>query len=157
MRIVVRPARGGRRKVGLAVHSAGSGRISLQRWPSSAAVYLAQADALVIEAYAKRRLADEYDAAQERDEVAGPLGGGERSGRERSPTAATVADFGLTPKPWASKRRAATRQPWPEPLSGKAFRRHEWVQTLEFGGKRQGRSILQVWTNDLNADRKPVD
>jgi hypothetical protein len=35
------------------------------------AVYRAQADALDIEAQAKRRLADEYDAAQERGEVAG--------------------------------------------------------------------------------------
>jgi hypothetical protein len=35
-----------------------------------AAVYRAQADALVIEAQAKRRLADEYDAAQARGEVA---------------------------------------------------------------------------------------
>lgn len=36
-----------------------------------AAVYRAQADALLIEARAKMRLADEYDAAQERGEVAG--------------------------------------------------------------------------------------
>ncbi len=34
-----------------------------------AAAHRAQADALVIEAAAKRRLADEYDAAQERGEV----------------------------------------------------------------------------------------
>lgn len=33
------------------------------------AVYRAQADALEIEAQAKRRLADEYDAAQERGEI----------------------------------------------------------------------------------------
>src|SRR6185312_13706688 len=36
-----------------------------------AAAHRAQADALEIEAGAKRRLADEYDAAQERGEVAG--------------------------------------------------------------------------------------
>jgi hypothetical protein len=36
----------------------------------AAAVHRAQADALEIEAKAKRRLADEYDAAQERGEVA---------------------------------------------------------------------------------------
>ena len=35
-----------------------------------AAAFRAQADALEIEALAKRRLADEYDAAQERGEVA---------------------------------------------------------------------------------------
>ncbi len=40
-----------------------------------AAVYRAQADALEIEAMAKRRLADEYDAAQERGEVARNGGG----------------------------------------------------------------------------------
>src|SRR4051812_46029902 len=34
------------------------------------AAYRAQADALEIEAGAKRRLADEYDAAQERNEIA---------------------------------------------------------------------------------------
>ena len=45
---------------------------------------------------AKRRLADEYDAAQERGEVVGPRGGGERSGMERSPAAPAVADIGLT-------------------------------------------------------------
>ena len=39
------------------------------------AVYRAQADALLIEARAKHRLADEYDAAQERREVAGHGGG----------------------------------------------------------------------------------
>jgi hypothetical protein len=44
-----------------------------------AAAFRAQADALEIEALAKRRLADEYDAAQERDEVStgrnGPAAG----------------------------------------------------------------------------------
>ncbi|MCK0198982.1 hypothetical protein MWN34_18955 [Ancylobacter sp. 6x-1] len=61
-----------------------------------AAAHRAQADALDIEAQAKRRLADEYDAAQERGEVAGR--GGERSGREHSPTAPTASDIGLTRK-----------------------------------------------------------
>ena len=40
-----------------------------------AAAHRAQADALEIEAAAKRRLADEYDAAPERGEVAGHGGG----------------------------------------------------------------------------------
>ena len=40
-----------------------------------AAAHRAQADALEIEAAAKRRLADEYDAAQERGDVAGHGGG----------------------------------------------------------------------------------
>ncbi len=48
----------------------------------AAAAYRAQADALDIEAQAKRRLADEYDAAQARGEVASSNGGGECSGRE---------------------------------------------------------------------------
>ena len=56
------------------------------------AAYRAQADALEIEAQAKRRLADEYDAAQERGEVA--------TGRPKSisggNTSATVAEIGLT-------------------------------------------------------------
>ncbi|NEJ95261.1 hypothetical protein G7039_09085 [Rhizobium leguminosarum] len=61
-----------------------------------AAAHRAQADALEIEATAKRRLADEYDAAQERGEVAGPSDGDHRrSDRERLPTA---ADIGLSRK-----------------------------------------------------------
>ena len=60
------------------------------------AVYRAQADALEIESLAKRRLADEYDAAQERGEIA--TAGGERSGREQSPLAPTAADIGVSRK-----------------------------------------------------------
>lgn len=62
-----------------------------------AAVHRAQADALEIEAQAKRRLADEYDAAQERGEVVGPHNGA----RNRVPqenAIATVSDLGLTRK-----------------------------------------------------------
>lgn len=55
-----------------------------------------QADALEIEAQANRHLAQEYDAAQERGEVASR--GGERSGREHSTPAPTAADLGLTRK-----------------------------------------------------------
>jgi len=57
------------------------------------AVYHAQADALDIESAAKRRLADEYDAAQDRGEV--------RSANERTASnaeAVGVADIGLTHK-----------------------------------------------------------
>jgi hypothetical protein len=61
-----------------------------------AKVHRTQADALEIEALAKRRLADEYDAAQERGEMAGPRDGDHRrSDRERPPAA---ADIGLTRK-----------------------------------------------------------
>jgi hypothetical protein len=61
-----------------------------------AKAHRAQADALEIEAAAKRRLADEYDAAQERGEVAGPADGKlGRSTGERPPTA---ADIGLSRK-----------------------------------------------------------
>lgn len=58
-----------------------------------AAVYHAQADALEIESLAKRRLADEYDAAQDRGEV---RVNGERSfsGSEK----VGPADIGLTGK-----------------------------------------------------------
>src|SRR5262249_20971904 len=52
------------------------------------AVWRAQADALVIEAQAKRRLADEYDAAQERGEVA-------RSG-QHGKAIVTTQGLGLT-------------------------------------------------------------
>lgn len=57
------------------------------------AVYRAQADALAIESAAKSRLADEYDAAQERGEI--------RSNGERSFSSAEkvgAADLGLTGK-----------------------------------------------------------
>jgi hypothetical protein len=61
------------------------------------AAHRTQAEALVIEAQAKRRLADEYDAAQERGEVAsgrdGP-GAGVSNGNAK----ATVADMGITRK-----------------------------------------------------------
>lgn len=59
-----------------------------------AAAHRAQADALEIEAMAKRRLADEYDAAQERGEVA-QSGQYSRSEAEHLPTA---SDIGLTRK-----------------------------------------------------------
>ena len=61
-----------------------------------AAAHRMQADALEIEAGAKRRLADEYDAAQERGEVASR--GGERSGLEHSVPAPSAADIGLSRK-----------------------------------------------------------
>lgn len=61
-----------------------------------AAAHRAQADALEIEAKAKRRLADEYDAAQERGEVATV---GKRSQAERLTEAPPrAADIGLTRK-----------------------------------------------------------
>jgi hypothetical protein len=60
------------------------------------AVYRAQADALEIEAQAKRRLADEYDAAQERGEVA-TLSDGRRSSKTED-LKPTTADLGLTHK-----------------------------------------------------------
>jgi len=62
-----------------------------------AAIYSAQGDAMMIEAQAKQRLADEYDAAQVRGEVAsgrdGP-GTGVLNGNAK----ATAADIGLTRK-----------------------------------------------------------
>ena len=62
-----------------------------------AAAHRAQAEALVIQAQAKRRLADEYDAAQDRGEVAsgrdGP-GAGVSNGNAK----ATVAEIGITRK-----------------------------------------------------------
>jgi hypothetical protein len=57
------------------------------------AVYRAQADALEIESAAKRRLADEYDAAQERGEI---RGNGERSFSGAGKASADEA--GLSPK-----------------------------------------------------------
>jgi hypothetical protein len=60
------------------------------------AVFRTQADALEIEAGAKRRLADEYDAAQERGEVATV---GKRSQPERLQEAPpSAADIGLSRK-----------------------------------------------------------
>lgn len=54
-----------------------------------------QADALEIESLAKRRLADEYDDAQDRGEVA--AAGGDKS-KLPNENFATVADLGLTHK-----------------------------------------------------------
>ena len=62
-----------------------------------AAAHRAQADAVEIEAQAKRRLADEYDAAQARGEVATQSRhGGSVPAGNTAP--ATVADLGLTRK-----------------------------------------------------------
>lgn len=61
-----------------------------------AAAFRAQADALEIEAQAKRRLADEYDAAQERGEVAGPRDGS--AGRYNGERPASAFDLGLNRK-----------------------------------------------------------
>jgi len=64
-----------------------------------AAAYRTMADALELDAGAKRRLADEYDAAQERGEVA--KNGGERGNQYASvpkENTATAADIGLTRK-----------------------------------------------------------
>jgi hypothetical protein len=57
-----------------------------------------QADALEIETAAQRRLADEYDAAQERGEVQSP--GGDRMSKvpDRNNAPATVAQLGLSRK-----------------------------------------------------------
>lgn len=60
-----------------------------------AKAHRAQADALEIEAMAKRRLADEYDGAQERGEVRAN-GARSYSGSEELPS--TAADIGLSHK-----------------------------------------------------------
>lgn len=71
-----------------------------------AAAHRAQADALEIEAAAKRRLADEYDAAQTRGDVASA-----KSNRGNQWTvpdgngAATAAELGLTRKSIHDARR----------------------------------------------------
>ena len=59
-----------------------------------AAAHRAQAHALEIEARAKRRLADEYDAAQARGEVAGH-GGGRNFKVADGNVESTTADLGL--------------------------------------------------------------
>ena len=56
------------------------------------AVYHAQADALAIESAAKRRLADEYDAAQDRGEICTQADNGAISNAEK----ASFRDIGLT-------------------------------------------------------------
>lgn len=62
-----------------------------------AAAHRAQADALEIEAQAKRRLADEYDAAQERGEV--KANGGDRvSTVSKQNSAPAAADLGISRK-----------------------------------------------------------
>jgi N6-adenosine-specific RNA methylase IME4 len=64
----------------------------------AARAHRAQADALEILAKAKRKLADEYDAAQERGEVAGHGGkrGNQHAAKVGDDNVATVADIGLT-------------------------------------------------------------
>lgn len=64
------------------------------RWTGLPDIYRTQVDALKIEATAKRRLADEYDAAQERGEVR-PANAGRSASASEAPS---VADIGLTHK-----------------------------------------------------------
>jgi len=61
-----------------------------------AAAYRMKADALELEAGAKHRLADEYDAAQERGEVSGPADRNSNSRTELNK--ASAIDLGLTGK-----------------------------------------------------------
>ena len=62
-----------------------------------AAAHRAQADALEIEAAAKRRLADEYDAAQQRGDI--QRHGGDRASKFSAENLApTVSELGLTKK-----------------------------------------------------------
>lgn len=63
-----------------------------------AAAHRARADALEIEAQAKRRLADEYDAAQQRGEVQTPGGDRKTIVSAGNNDRATVTDLGLTRK-----------------------------------------------------------
>jgi hypothetical protein len=77
-----------------------------------AAAHRAQADALEIEALAKRRLADEYDAAQDRGEIAS-VGDGRRSSKAED-LKPTASDIGLTHKDIHEARKirdAEERQP----------------------------------------------
>lgn len=60
------------------------------------AIFRTQADALEIEALAKRRLADEYDAARDRGEVAGHGGGRNFKVADDNVEIPSVADIGLT-------------------------------------------------------------
>lgn len=60
------------------------------------ATYRVQADSLEIESLAKRRLADEYDDAQKRGEVAGPKDG--KLGRSSGERPATAAEAGIDRK-----------------------------------------------------------
>jgi hypothetical protein len=66
------------------------------------AVYRAQADALEIEALAKRRLADEYDAAQDRGEVAS------QGKPSKAEGLATAADIGLSTRTFTKRARSGT-------------------------------------------------
>lgn len=61
------------------------------------AVYRAQADALEIEAMAKRRFADEYEAAQARGEIVGPANRGGKKLDKSSDAVLRIADIGVTP------------------------------------------------------------
>lgn len=63
-----------------------------------AAAHRTQANALTIEAEAKRRLADEYDAAQERGEVATRQTARKSSSQQEHDRPATTADIGLSRK-----------------------------------------------------------
>lgn len=139
------------------------------------AIHRAQADALVIEAGAKRRLADEYDAAQERGEVR--QNGGDRT-RIPEQNSASVTSIGLTHKtihaarivrdaeeaspgivrrtvdealangeePTKAKVRRAVEAV--APSRGKAARKEESARQAEYNSQREMRA--RIW-RDLRA------
>jgi hypothetical protein len=84
-----------------------------------AAAHRAQADALEIEAAAKRRLADEYDAAQARGEVASPTSNrGNQWTVSDGNGAATASELGLTRKVSTAETKPATRRRKTRPVAG---------------------------------------
>jgi hypothetical protein len=115
------------------------------------AVYRAQADALLIEARAKVRLADEYDAAQERGEVSR---GGGRPDCVADPNAvpATAADLGIRRDEIHDARRLRDAERADPGFAARA------LQQMVDARKEPTRAELQRSVLAAVADaRKPVD
>lgn len=116
------------------------------------AVYRAQADALLIEARAKMRLADEYDAAQDRGEVASGSVRTDIVAGHNDVRPATAADLGLRRDEIhdARKLRDAERE-----MPGLA---QQAVNNMLAAGVEPTRAELQRSVLAAVADaRKPVD
>lgn len=118
-----------------------------------AAAFRVQADALEIEAQAKRRLADEYDAAQERGEVQGHGGQGKRD--VPSENIPSVSDIGLTRKAIHEARQLRDAE-----IADPGVIRRALNERLESGEEPSRaavrRAIVEASERGLRPERKPT-
>lgn len=116
-----------------------------------AAAHRAQANALKIEAQAKERLADEYDAAQERGEIQKPGGDRKTIVPEQNNDAAKVEESGLTRKQVHDARRVRNA----EIVSPGVV--EATVEKALADGKEPTRAMVNAAVAEALGEEKPAD